>query len=116
MTTSRRPGVLDAVRPGMTVAVGAGSRGITNLPQVTRALLDELKEAGARETSSSRPWAATAGTPSGQRGVLERMGFTEESMGVPFQATMEVVEVGRTPSGLPLYLTPTRPRRTASYW
>ena len=43
-------------------------------------------------------------TPEGQLGVLERMGFTEESMGVPFKATMDVVEIGRTADGLPSYI------------
>ena len=95
--------VLTAVRPGMTVAVGAGSRGITNLPQVTRALLDELKGAGAKPFIFPAMGSHGGATPEGQLGVLERMGFTEQSMGVPFRATMEVVEVGRTPSGLPAY-------------
>ncbi|MBM3851578.1 MAG: hypothetical protein FJ399_00320, partial [Verrucomicrobia bacterium] len=36
---------LEGIRPGMRLAVGAGSRGITNLPLVTRLLLDELKKA-----------------------------------------------------------------------
>ena len=34
----RDSGVLKGIRPGMSIAVGAGSRGITNLPLVTRLL------------------------------------------------------------------------------
>ncbi|MBM3854901.1 MAG: DUF2088 domain-containing protein, partial [Verrucomicrobia bacterium] len=43
-------------------------------------------------------------TPEGQRGVLARMGFTEKSMGVPIRATMDVVQVGTTPGGLPAFV------------
>lgn len=95
--------VLKSIRPGMTVAVAAGSRGITNLPQVTRALVDELKAAGARPFIFPAMGSHGGATAKGQLRVLEHLGFTEQSMGAPFQATMDVVEVGKTQSGLPAY-------------
>lgn len=100
----RASGVLSKIRPGMSVAVGAGSRGIVNLAGVTRALLDELKAAGAKPFIFPAMGSHGGATPQGQLAVLERMGFTEETMGVPFKATMDVVEIGRTPSGLPSYI------------
>ena len=57
-----RRGVLKPIRPGDTVAVAAGSRGIHNYDAVVRAVVVELIAAGARR-SSSRPWAATAAPP-----------------------------------------------------
>jgi len=39
----------------------------------------------------------------GQKQVLKSYGITEESMGVPIQATMDVVELGRLKNGLPVY-------------
>jgi len=96
--------VLEGIRPGMRLAVGAGSRGITNLPLVTRLLLDELKKAGAQPFLFPAMGSHGGATTEGQRGVLARMGFTEKSMGVPIRATMDVVQVGTTPDGLPAYV------------
>lgn len=96
--------VLDAIRPGMKLAIGAGSRGITNLTLVTRTLIEELKQAGAEPFIFPAMGSHGGATPAGQRAVLERMGFTEKSMGVPIRATMDVVQVGSTPEGLPAYV------------
>ncbi len=100
----RASGVLGAIRPGMKVAVGTGSRGITNLPLVTRTLLDELKKAGAQPFLFPAMGSHGGATPEGQTAVLARMGFTEKTMGVPIRATMEVVQVGSTPDGLPAFV------------
>ncbi len=97
-------GVLAAVRPGMSLAVGAGSRGITNLPLVTRLLVEELKKAGARPFIFPAMGSHGGATPDGQRAVLARMGISEEKMGAPIRTTMDVVQVGSTPDGLPAYV------------
>jgi len=97
-------GVLDAVHPGMSLAIGAGSRGITNLPLVTRLLIRELKKAGANPFIFPAMGSHGGATAQGQLAVLQRMGFTQETMGVPIRATMDVVQVGTTPGGLPSYM------------
>src|SRR5438128_9914709 len=43
-----RIGVRGRIQPGATVAIGVGSRGITNLALVVRTLGGGLEEAGAR--------------------------------------------------------------------
>jgi hypothetical protein len=96
--------VLEMIRPGMKLAVGAGSRGITNLPLVTRLLIEELKQAGAQPFIFPAMGSHGGANPEGQRAVLERMGFTEKTMGVPIRATMDVVQVGTTSDGLPAYV------------
>ena len=96
--------VLNSIRPGMSIAVGAGSRGIANVPLVTRLLIDALKQAGARPFLFPAMGSHGGATPDGQIAVLARMGFTEEKMGVPIKATMDVVQVGATPDGLPAYV------------
>jgi hypothetical protein len=90
--------------PGSRIAIGAGSRGIANLPQVTRLLIEELKKAGARPFLFPAMGSHGGATAEGQIAVLARMGFTEEKMGAPIRATMDVVQVGTTPSGLPAYV------------
>jgi len=96
--------VLNSIRPGMSIAVGAGSRGIANLPLVTRLLIDELKRAGAHPFVFPAMGSHGGATADGQIAVLARMGFTEEKIGAPIRATMDVVQVGVTPSGLPAYV------------
>ena len=41
-------GVREKITPGMKVAVGVGSRGITNLKEIVKATLGALIKAGAR--------------------------------------------------------------------
>ena len=41
-------GILDPMQPGDTVAVGAGSRGIANLPAIVKATVDGLRAAGMK--------------------------------------------------------------------
>src|SRR5271169_440580 len=38
----------EKIRPGMTIAVGVGSRGIANLEEIVKATIAVLKAAGAR--------------------------------------------------------------------
>lgn len=97
-------GLLQNIHRGMTIAVGAGSRGIANLPSVTKALLDELKNAGAHPFLFPAMGSHGGATANGQLAVLERMGISEQSMGVPIKSSMDVVELGRTKSGLPAFM------------
>ncbi|MFM8528978.1 MAG: DUF2088 domain-containing protein, partial [Ilumatobacteraceae bacterium] len=43
-------------------------------------------------------------TAEGQLAMMASLGMTEESVGAEFRATMDTVEVARTPSGMPVYL------------
>jgi hypothetical protein len=43
-------------------------------------------------------------TAEGQRDVLEQLGVTEQAVGAPIRSSMEVVEIGRLPNGLPIYV------------
>jgi hypothetical protein len=92
------------VRPGQTVALTAGSRGIANIPQVLRAVADFLKRLGARPFLVPAMGSHGGGTAEGQRHILESYGITEEAVGVPIRASMDVVSVGTTAEGFPVVL------------
>ncbi len=100
----RSSSVRAGLRPGMKIAVGAGSRGITDAARVTRVLIEELKRAGAEPFIYPAMGSHGGATAEGQRAVLARMGFSEKTMGVPVRCTMEVVPVGKTSTGLPAYV------------
>src|SRR5262249_58415078 len=44
------------------------------------------------------------GTALGQRQILQSYGITEETVGAPVRASMDVVQVGTTPEGYPVLL------------
>ena len=91
------------VRPGQTVALSVGSRGIVNIDVVARACVDHLKGLGARPFIFPAMGSHGGGTAEGQLSVLEHYGVTERTMGCPVRATMDVVQVGEA-LGLPVWL------------
>jgi Lactate racemase N-terminal domain len=92
------------IRPGQTVALTAGSRGIANIPTVLRAVADFLKRLGARPFLIPAMGSHGGGTAEGQRHILESYGITEAAVGVPIKASMDVVALGTTPEGFPVVL------------
>ncbi|HXU88026.1 MAG TPA: [Fe-S]-binding protein [Methylomirabilota bacterium] len=91
------------VKPGDTVAVGAGSRGIANIDVIVGATVRWLKDLGARPFVFPAMGSHGGGTTEGQLSVLDHYGITEATMGCPVRATMEVVQVGEA-LGLPVWL------------
>lgn len=92
--------VLDAVRPGMRIAVGVGSRGIANQPLVVRLLVSELKAKGAEPFIFPAMGSHGGATAEGQQELLARMGITEQAVGAPIRSTMDVVDMGTAENGL----------------
>src|SRR5437588_571523 len=92
------------IRPGQSVALTAGSRGIANIPVVLRSVASFLKDLGARPFLVPAMGSHGGGMPEGQRKILESYGITEEAVGAPIRASMEVVQAGTTPEGWPVLL------------
>jgi Lactate racemase N-terminal domain len=99
-----RAHVAAVIKPGQTVALTAGSRGIANVATIIKATADYLKTIGAKPFVIPAMGSHGGGTADGQLDVLQHYGITEASMGVPLRATMEVVQIGETPDGLPVWL------------
>src|SRR3990170_4497622 len=91
------------VRPGQSVALTVGSRGIVNIDVVVRAAVEHLTALGVRPFIIPAMGSHGGGTAEGQRAVLEHYGVTEAAMGCPIRATMDVVQVGEV-LGLPIWL------------
>ncbi len=91
------------VQPGSSVAVGVGSRGIGQISEVVRAVVDELKDRGYRPFVVAAMGSHGGATAEGQRAILAGYGITSESMGVEVRTDMDTVEVGTSPIGLPIY-------------
>lgn len=92
------------VRPGMTVAITAGSRGIHDKPAVVRAAGEWLRALGAEPFVVPAMGSHGGATAEGQVQLLADLGFTEESLGMPIRATMETVELDRLAGGPAVHL------------
>jgi hypothetical protein len=88
---------------GKRVAVGIGSRGIRPQPRVARAVIAELKAAGADVFVVPAMGSHGGGTAQGQQEILHNYGMTEEFLGAPIHASMDVVQVGELDNGCPVY-------------
>ncbi|HEU5012033.1 MAG TPA: lactate racemase domain-containing protein [Roseiflexaceae bacterium] len=97
-------GLAKRIRPGMSVAVTAGSRGIHDIVPALQGAVAYLKDAGAQPFVIPAMGSHGGATAQGQIGVLRDLHVTEETIGCPIRATMDVVEVGRLPNGIPAYL------------
>ena len=95
--------VLSRLTPGAQIAVAVGSRGITKIKDIVAAVLDELKDAGAKPFIIPAMGSHGGATPEGQIGVLESYGITEHSMGVPIRASMEVERLGTSADGVEVF-------------
>ncbi len=88
----------DAV-PGQSVAVGVGSRGVSPIVEVVSTIVDELGRAGLEPFIVPAMGSHGGATAAGQEAVLAEYGITLEGVGAPVRATMDVIELGRGPSG-----------------
>ncbi len=89
---------------GETVAITAGSRGIANLAQVLLEMVRELKRLGAKPFIIPAMGSHGGATAKGQKKILEHYGVTNAALGVPVKSSMQVVQIGSTPDGIPVYL------------
>lgn len=92
------------IRPGMSIAITAGSRGIANVDLITRSIVDFVKARGAVPFIVPAMGSHGGATAEGQLEVLASYGITPEAMGCEIRSSMEVVELGASDTGLPVYL------------
>ncbi|MCI0638881.1 MAG: DUF362 domain-containing protein [Gemmataceae bacterium] len=92
------------IKSGHSVALTAGSRGIANIPVILKSVAQFLKDLGAKPYLVPTMGSHGGGTAEGQRKVLESYGMTEAFLGVPIKASMDIITVGNTPEGFPVYL------------
>ena len=100
----KRPEVRAKIKPGMSIAVGVGSRGVNNIAESAKSVVAELKALGAKPFIFPAMGSHGGATPEGQREVLDGYGINENFVGCPVHSQMDVVEVGKLASGMPIYM------------
>ncbi len=100
----RRAGMDKRIRPGMRIAVTAGSRGIRNVDEITRSVVAFVKACGAEPFIVPAMGSHGGATAEGQKELLAGYGITEEKMGCPILSSMETVLLGYSELGKPVYM------------
>jgi hypothetical protein len=99
-----RLGLEKRVRPGQTVAVACSSRGIANYSTIVQATVNSLRELGLEPFIVPAMGSHGAATAEGQKRVLEHYGISEERIGAPIRSSLEVLQIGETEDGIPVFL------------
>ena len=91
------------LQPRAKVAIAVGSRGIANLAEIVKSVVDKLKGSGCEPFIVPAMGSHGGATGEGQISVLEGQGIIERHVGAPIRATMEVASFGEV-DGIPLFL------------
>jgi len=94
---------LSGLAPGASIAVAVGSRGIADIAGLVRGIVERLTAAGFEPFIVPAMGSHGGATAEGQTELLAHLGVSEEAIGAPVRATMEVVSLGEV-DGIPLFL------------
>lgn len=92
------------VKPGMRIAITAGSRGVANVALTTRCIADFVKSRGALPFVVPAMGSHGGATAEGQKALLAGYGVTEEYVGCPVLSSMEVKKIGVNEEGGDVYI------------
>ena len=90
------------VKPGGSVALTVGSRGIVGIAGIARAAAATLRELGFDPFVVAAMGSHGGGTDHGQRALLAELGVTESTAGCPIRSEMATVVLGTNSFGLPI--------------
>lgn len=91
------------IRPGMKIGITVGSRGINNIQLIIKNVVQEIKKRGGVPFILPAMGSHGGATAKGQKEMLASYGITEENIGAPIKATMDVVKIGELKNSLPVY-------------
>jgi hypothetical protein len=91
------------VTAGQTVALGAGSRGLTGRVEMLAGTVAGFRALGLKPFVVPAMGSHGGATADGQVEVLRGYGITPAAIGCEIRATMEVEFIGRTSCGMPVY-------------
>lgn len=97
-------GMASYLPPGGRVAIGVGSRGISNIATIVRSVVEFWKQQGANPFLFPAMGSHGAATAEGQADVLAHFGIHEATMGVPVLSSLDVVGLGQTPEGIDTFM------------
>jgi len=93
-------GISSRVPKGARLAIGVGSRGISNIATIVKSVVEFWKEQGAQPFIFPAMGSHGAATAEGQADVLAHYGIHEATIGAPVVSSLDVVSLGKTPEGI----------------
>lgn len=93
----------EALPPGSSVAITAGSRGIHDMPAVLAAAVEELQNRDLDPFIMPAMGSHGGATAEGQVQTLASLGVTEASMGCEVRSSMAVERIAEDPDGEPIF-------------
>ena len=102
-TAEQAERLLQGLDAGQSLGIAIGSRGITDIAVVAKAVIEKAKSMGIRPFVFPAMGSHGNATAAGQAEILTSFGITEESMGVPIYPQMDTVRLGTSKSGVPVY-------------
>lgn len=91
------------VAPGDQIAITAGSRGIANIAQITKAIVDHVRTLKAEPFIVPAMGSHGGATAEGQLNVLASLGITEEACGCRIRSSMDTVVVCESAEGVEVH-------------
>lgn len=82
-----------ALAPDSTVAIAVGSRGVANLAEIVKAVVEFVRLCGAEAFIVPAMGSHGGATSAGQQAVLHSYGIRQEFIGAPIRSSMDVVEL-----------------------
>jgi hypothetical protein len=92
------------VKPAQRIAITAGSRGVANIAEILRAIVDFCQSMGAEPFIFPAMGSHGGATSEGQLAVLKQLGVTESYVKAPVLSSMETKEIGKTEDGVPVFI------------
>ncbi|CAB1064208.1 Iron-sulfur cluster-binding protein [Olavius sp. associated proteobacterium Delta 1] len=95
---------LTSIKPEQRVAITGGSRGIANIADILKAVVEHIKSFDAQPFIFPAMGSHGGATAEGQVAVLEQLGITESYLNAPILSSMEVTEIARTEDDVPVFV------------
>ena len=95
---------LTTIKPGQRVAITGGSRGIADIADILKAVVEHIKSLDAQPFIFPAMGSHGGATAEGQIAVLEQLGITESYLDAPVLSSMEVTEIDRTTDDVPVFV------------
>src|SRR5438093_1293822 len=99
----RRSRLGGRIRPGFSVAIAAGSRGVANVDRIVATVARTVRALGGEPFIVPAMGSHGGGTAEGQIQILAELGVTEARVGAPVRSSMETVVIGQTGDGMPVH-------------
>ena len=97
-------GLKDKIKPGMRIAVTAGSRGVHGMVDVIAQVVQEIKDCGGEPFLFPSMGSHGGATAEGQEAMLRGLGYTDDVIKCPILSSMETEVIGQSELGTPVHV------------